>query len=270
MTRELERIVSSHNAWLEGHKNGRRADLRWANLRWANLGGANLSESNLSEADLSGSNLIRANLSEADLRDANLRWADLREANLRVADLSGANLRGADLSKANLSKADLSEADLRGANLSMADLSEADLKGADLSGANLSGTIGIKHIGFDPRGWTLVMWMRHGKLWCSAGCRSFDKAGALAHWGSPDYPDPNRGQQYVRAINFLGDLGRPVGKEYEDIVDHLSSEKNKLMMSQAVSDEGITIYCDNCGDAAHTIINGRLRCTVCEADNNEN
>ena len=35
-----------------------------------------------------------------------------------------------------------------------------------------------------------------------AGCRLFqDAETATAHWGSPDYPDPERGQKYLDAIN---------------------------------------------------------------------
>lgn len=33
-----------------------------------------------------------------------------------------------------------------------------------------------------------------------AGCRRFTAAEAIAHWGSPDYPDPERGAKYVAAV----------------------------------------------------------------------
>jgi len=33
-----------------------------------------------------------------------------------------------------------------------------------------------------------------------AGCRRFTAAGATAHWGSPSYPDRERGAAYVAAV----------------------------------------------------------------------
>ena len=83
---ELAEILRKHHAWVNGERNGERA-----NLRGANLGGADLSEANLSGADLSGADLSEADLSRANLRGANLSGADLSEANLRGADLSEAD-----------------------------------------------------------------------------------------------------------------------------------------------------------------------------------
>ena len=57
---ELKRILELHKIWLNGDKEG-----------------------------------VRANLRGADLRGADLRGADLRGANLRGANLRGADLRGA-------------------------------------------------------------------------------------------------------------------------------------------------------------------------------
>jgi len=40
-----------------------------------------------------------------------------------------------------------------------------------------------------------------------AGCQRFaSRADALAHWSSPHYPDPERGQGFVHAIEH----GRPI------------------------------------------------------------
>ena len=100
---ELDEILESHNRWIRGEKDGRRAGLWGVDLRGADLSGAGL-------------------------RGANLRVADLREANLYGADLRGANLSGANL---------------RGANLSGANLSEVTFWGADLYGANLTNVIGV-------------------------------------------------------------------------------------------------------------------------------
>ena len=145
---ELNEILRKHKLWLDGDKNGSKADLSKANLRWADLSGVNLSKANLRWADLSGVNLSEADLRWADLRWAdlsgvNLRWANLRWADLSEADLRWADLRWADLSEADLSEADLSEADLSGANLRWADLSEADLRWADLRWADLSEAKGL-------------------------------------------------------------------------------------------------------------------------------
>jgi hypothetical protein len=60
----------------------------------------------------------------------------------------------------------------------------------------LSGT-GITALHIDERGYRLD---RAGKHY-HAGCRRFTRAEALAHWGSPDYPDPERGAGFVAAIN---------------------------------------------------------------------
>ena len=92
---KLQEVLDKHRSWIEGNKDGTRADLRGADLRGADLSGAELSGADLSGADLSG----------AELRGADLSWADLSGA-----DLSGANLSGADLSGANLSDANLSGA----------------------------------------------------------------------------------------------------------------------------------------------------------------
>ena len=78
----LQEIISSHEKWLIGHTEGKRANLR--------------------NADLLDANLCDANLRNANLRDANLRNADLCDADLRNADLRGADLLGADLRNADL------------------------------------------------------------------------------------------------------------------------------------------------------------------------
>ena len=78
----LSEILELHKKWIEGDKEGKRA--------------------NLSVADLSGANLKGADLSGADLRGADLSVADLSDADLSGADLSGADLRGADLRGADL------------------------------------------------------------------------------------------------------------------------------------------------------------------------
>jgi hypothetical protein len=123
-------------AYKQGERDFRRANLRRADLSDADLRRANLSDADLSDANLSAANLRRANLSDADLRRANLRRANLSDANLRRANLSDADLSDADLRRANLSDADLSDADLRRANLSDADLRRANLSAANLSAAN--------------------------------------------------------------------------------------------------------------------------------------
>ena len=54
----------------------------------------------------------------------------------------------------------------------------------------------------DPRGYELRRVMCGPQEWWLAGCRRFtDRAAAIEHWGSPDYPDPERGAAFVAAIN---------------------------------------------------------------------
>ena len=48
----------------------------------------------------------------------------------------------------------------------------------------------------DTRGYRLD---RAGNYY-HAGCRRFTAAEAVKHWGSPDYPAPQRGAEYVRAV----------------------------------------------------------------------
>ncbi len=139
---------------------------------------------------------------QANLRNAYLVGTDLSEINLSFADLRGADLRGADLRGATL----------REANLSFADLEGADLEGANLEGANLTATKGIVYIGFDRRGYTLICWLNEGEKWFNAGCRSFNIANALAHWGASDYENQSRGQIYVTAIKFLTKISDEVLK----------------------------------------------------------
>ena len=120
--KNLENILKKHKLFLEGHKDGKRAnlsnaDLCYANLRYANLRGANLSNADLRHADLRVANLLDANLKGADLKVADLRVANLKGADLRFADLRDANLRGADLRVADLRVANLRGANLKGANL---------------------------------------------------------------------------------------------------------------------------------------------------------
>jgi len=47
-------ILKQHKLWLEGGKEGARADLRCADLRCADLRGANLEDADLEDADLQG------------------------------------------------------------------------------------------------------------------------------------------------------------------------------------------------------------------------
>jgi uncharacterized protein YjbI with pentapeptide repeats len=115
--KQLKGVLASHELWLDGDKNGKRAELQWANLRRANLQGADLRGANLRGADLRWANLQVANLQVANLQGATLQWANLQ----------GANLCDADLREADLRKADLRRSCLRGANLQEANLREADI-----------------------------------------------------------------------------------------------------------------------------------------------
>ena len=103
----LKEILEKHHLFLQGDKDGERANLRDVNLHGAYLSGANLRGAYLRDTDLSDTDLRDTDLSGANLSDANLRGADLRGANLYGADLRGAYLSGTDLRDANLRDANL-------------------------------------------------------------------------------------------------------------------------------------------------------------------
>jgi hypothetical protein len=65
----------------------------------------------------------------------------------------------------------------------------------------LGGCTGLSHIYADAsRSYYLRrVQTADGPRW-NAGCRHFTTDKALAHWGSPSYPDPARGAAYVAAI----------------------------------------------------------------------
>ena len=104
---ELDKILTLHKKWLNGEKDGNRADLSYVYLKNAYLSYDNLSGASLSYVNLNGANLYSANLSNANLSNANLSGADLSYANLSHTDLTGADLTGADLTGADLTGANL-------------------------------------------------------------------------------------------------------------------------------------------------------------------
>jgi hypothetical protein len=55
---------------------------------------------------------------------------------------------------------------------------------------------GLAALYHDPRGYALI---RIGDRYF-AGCRNFTAAEAIAHWGAPDYRNPERGAAYVAAV----------------------------------------------------------------------
>jgi hypothetical protein len=60
---------------------------------------------------------------------------------------------------------------------------------------------GIKPIWTDPRDYDLYYVPTTGRPWIIAGCRKFRSvADAVAHWSAPDYPDQERGAQFVARI----------------------------------------------------------------------
>ena len=63
---------------------------------------------------------------------------------------------------------------------------------------------------FDERGYVLIMFNHEGSHGFISGCKSFATAeGAIAHWGSPDYPRRERGQMYVDAIRLMDKMEIP-------------------------------------------------------------
>ncbi len=122
---ELDKILEAHKKWLNGDKDGVRANLHGAFLR-----NVNLYNTNLSDADLSCAYFCGVDLSRAHLRGADLQGAYLNSINLNNADLSYTNLE-----YTTLTRTDLNYANLSGANLTDADLRHANTRGFNLSGA---------------------------------------------------------------------------------------------------------------------------------------
>ena len=89
--------------------------------------------------------------------------------------------------------------DLRGA-----DLSGANLRGADLSGADLRGVSGFLLLPVqDIRGYSFIHAVLHEEWMVRAGCRLFTIQEARERWGSKSYPDRDRGDDYLYAIDWL-------------------------------------------------------------------
>lgn len=122
---ELDKILEAHKKWLNGDKDGVRANLHGTFLRNVNLYNANLSD-----ADLSCAYLCGVDLSHVCLRGADLHGAYLNGIDFNHVDLSYTNLKYATLTRTNLIYANLSGADLTGV-----DLRHADIKGSNLSSA---------------------------------------------------------------------------------------------------------------------------------------
>ena len=149
----------------------------------------------------------------ADFTNARLEGADFADARLERATFTGARLDGAKftdavLDRVNFTGAKLYDADFTRAVLNSADFTRARLKPANFTGAWLDGAAGLVCLPVhDPRGYRPVA-VRHGDDWMIAvGCRWYTPAEALAHWGSPGYPDRARGEQYAAAVKWLVENG---------------------------------------------------------------
>jgi uncharacterized protein YjbI with pentapeptide repeats len=84
---ELAEILRLHQLYLDGHIDGKKADLSYSNLSYSNLSYSNLRYSNLSYSDLRG-----CDLSGCDLSGSNLSYSNLRYSNLSGCNLSRCNL----------------------------------------------------------------------------------------------------------------------------------------------------------------------------------
>lgn len=116
-----------------------------------------------------------------------------------------ADLRNADLSDADLRNADLGDTSLKKAKLRNADLSNVDLRDADLSYADVTDALNFTLLPIqDPRGYAFTHAVNTKDGWrIRAGCRYFSIDEALAHWGDEEYPDKDRGADYVYAVKWL-------------------------------------------------------------------
>jgi hypothetical protein len=75
-------------------------------------------------------------------------------------------------------------------------------EGLSVGGSSLYliGCTGLTALMCDARGFWLYRVILADGEWFFAGCRKFRRDEAIAHWGSPGYPDPARGAKYVAAI----------------------------------------------------------------------
>lgn len=173
---DLKKIVIEHELWINGDKDGRRADL--------------------CNADLSGADLHNADLSGAYLHNANLSGADLCGAYLHNADLSGA---------------DLSEAYLSGADLCCADLRNAILRNANLSGADLSCAMFDDHIVCLDRIGSVKRRTTYNAtkdiVWCGCFRGTFEEWVARIRKTYPDESNVCR-KEYEAAIAYFKTIGK--------------------------------------------------------------
>jgi hypothetical protein len=74
------------------------------------------------------------------------------------------------------------------------------LTALDLPAATSVVVVDCPGIGWqDSRKWSLIHRASDDRFF--AGCRSFMRAEAIAHWSSPNYPDQKRGALFVAQIN---------------------------------------------------------------------
>ena len=67
---------------------------------------------------------------------------------------------------------------------------------------------GIISASIDKRGYVLAMWKNNNEHIFNAGChKNFTYDEAIVHWGSDEYPNGERGQRYVKAVQFLNEMG---------------------------------------------------------------
>ena len=93
---ELDAIIEKHKLWLDGKKDGKRANFTGKSLNGLNIAGANLEWANFKSADLTGANLSGANLALANFKGSNLSGANFTGANIAGANFREANTTGAD------------------------------------------------------------------------------------------------------------------------------------------------------------------------------
>jgi hypothetical protein len=144
--------------------------------------------------------LVGCDLRSSDLRWSDLRWSNLRGSDLRYSDLRGSDFSDSDLRGSNFSGSDFSGSDFRGSNLRNSDFSGSDLRWSDFRGAKGMLLLPVQ----DMRGYSFCHAIETDSGWrIRAGCRDFSIDEAKAHLGSEDYPDRQRGDDYLYAIEWL-------------------------------------------------------------------
>lgn len=208
---KFKELMAAHELYLKGEPGAEPAtftgdwsrfdfsktDLSYAVFKDCLLNGADFGHCILHEA-----NFFAARLAEAKLHNVRARQADFNGCLLRDSQMNNSNFENCNFTSASLVSCDLYGSRLWGCDLSHADLTFANLTKTKLRYAQLFGTVGVRSMAFDHRGYQLVQWSMNGVRMFNAGCRCFTYQEAINHWGTKADTE-HTARLYVKAVEFL-------------------------------------------------------------------